>query len=73
MSPNRGPETSPEGVRADLGQRAAQLWGAERQAELAAALDTTANALARLAQAPFELLADEPDFIGGRSDPSGQV
>jgi hypothetical protein len=51
-------------ILAELRAEAERTWGAERAAALAATLESAANALGRLAQAPFDLLEVEPDFIG---------
>lgn len=50
---------------AELRAEAERTWGAERAAALAGALESSANALWRLAQAPFDLLEVEPDFVSG--------
>jgi hypothetical protein len=49
----------------DLVAEAERTWGPQRLEALAAALDTAATALWRLAEAPLEPLDGEPDFIGG--------
>jgi hypothetical protein len=51
-------------ILAELRAEAERTWGAERAASLAPTLESAANALGRLAQAPLDLLEVEPDFIG---------
>jgi hypothetical protein len=48
---------------AQLTREAEAAWGAERLPALAQALDTAAGAVWELAQRPFGLTDEEPDFI----------
>lgn len=56
---------SPADWRADLAVAAERCWGPDRAAELASAIDVSAQALWRLAEAPLEPLDGEPDFVSG--------
>ena len=52
-------------VLEQLTREAEAAWGAERLPALAQVLDTAAGAVWELAQRPFGLTDEEPDFIAG--------
>jgi hypothetical protein len=52
-------------VLAALTRDAEATWGAARLPELQATLEGAAAALWELTHRPFEVEAEEPDFIGG--------
>lgn len=51
-------------VLTELTREAAATWGAERLPELRATLEGVAAALWELSRRPFEVEAEEPDFLG---------
>jgi hypothetical protein len=57
-------EQSREDVLAELQTEAERTWGVARAKAIGPALEATAGALWRLAQAPIEPLGPEPAFIG---------
>ncbi|HEY7066909.1 MAG TPA: hypothetical protein VII06_35925 [Chloroflexota bacterium] len=59
------PTASQADVRGALTREAETTWGAERLPELEPVLEAAAGALWELAHRPFEVEAEEPDFIGG--------
>jgi hypothetical protein len=59
------PQAGQAQVLAALTREAEASWGAERLPELQTTLDGLAAALWELSRRPFEVEAEEPDFIGG--------
>jgi len=59
------PAASPAAVLAALTRAAEGAWGAERLPALQATLEGVAASLCELSSRPFEIEADEPDFLGG--------
>ena len=59
------PTASQADILAELTREADAAWGAERLPELQATLEGVAAALWELSRRPFEVEAEEPDFIGG--------
>lgn len=63
----------PQSIAAQMNATAAALWGTERAHELAGAIATSAEALARIASAKLEVGEADPDFLPptGRGDQHG--
>ena len=59
------PYASQADVLVALTHQAEVTWGAERLPELEPMLEGVAGALWELSRRPFEVEAEEPDFIGG--------
>lgn len=58
------PNASQADVLAALRAAAEATWGAERLPALQATLEAVAAALWELGRRPFEVEAEEPDFLG---------
>jgi hypothetical protein len=59
------PTARQDQVLAELTREAEAIWSADRLPELKTTLEGVAAALWELSQRPFEVEAEEPDFIGG--------
>jgi len=59
------PTASQQAVLAALTREAEATWGAGRLPELQTMLEGVAGSLWELSSRPFEVEAEEPDFLGG--------